>query len=291
MVDAEHQSLLDKLRQGRGVLTPKGRLIAHYILQNPRSTVFLRTHELARECGVSEATVVRFVEQIGYHGYRDFIQALRDVLDTELTLLDRVELTDVDGAEGERLGRVIRDEIHNLNHLYRSLDFEAIRKATDLLRDSSRVYVVGSRLSYTFAYYLGWSLTKIRSRVRILKGSDSTCIDWLTICDEPVLVVMIATSRYPNELLRLAKFVRRCGHTLMVIADSPLCPLGQFADLELLAPCEHFPIVGSPSTISCLINCLIVELVSRDGKDLKAHQEKLEQAFLENDILFNLEKK
>lgn len=290
MAASQRQSLLDKLRQGLDGLTPKGRVLANYILQNPRSTVFLRTCELARECGVSEATVVRFVEQIGYRGYRDFIRALRDVLDTELTLPDRVELTDMKGAEGERMGRVIRDEIQNLNRLYRSLDPESIRQAADMLRDANRVYVVGSRLSYTFAYYLGWSLTKIRSRVRILKGSDSTCIDWLTICDEPLLVVMIATSRYPNELLRLAKFVWRCGHTLMVIADSSLCPLGQFAHLELLAPCEHFPIVGSPSTISCLINCLIVELINRDGKALKAHQEKLEQAFVENDILFNLEK-
>ena len=33
-----------------------------------------------------------------------------------------------------------------------------------------------------------------------------------------------------------------------------------------------------------------LELASRDGAPLKSHQEKLEQAYLENDILFNLDR-
>jgi hypothetical protein len=71
-------------------------------------------------------------------------------------------------------------------------------------------------------------------------------------------VVIIATTRYPNELIRLGKMVRRLGHTLLVIADSALCPY------------------------------LVLELASRKGDPLKEHQEKLEQAYRENDILFNL---
>ena len=69
--------------------------------------------------------------------------------------------------------------------------------------------MAGSRLSYTFAYYLGWSLTKVRRGVQILKGSDSTTIDWLTNAPDDSLVVVITTSRYPNELIRVGKVARR----------------------------------------------------------------------------------
>jgi|GEM_PF-137808 len=284
-------SLFQRLNRCREDLTPKAKVLCDYILQHPRQAVFQRVRELARSCGVSEATVVRFVEQLGYDGYKDFIQALKDHVDTELTLVDRVQLAKMDGPETERLGRVILEEIRNLKSLYESLDVETIRRTVDLLREARTIYVVGSRLSYTFAYYFGWSLTKLRTGVTILKGSDSTAIDRLTLCPESALVVMVATTRYPNELIRLAKVVRRNHHTLLLITDSPLCPLSQFAQLTLIAPCEHFPIVGSPSTISCLINCLIVEMIHRNGDDLRRHQEKLEKAFLENDILFNLEKR
>jgi DNA-binding MurR/RpiR family transcriptional regulator len=176
----------------------------------------------------------------------------------------------------------------NLKQFYETVDMDVLNGVVDFLKKSSSIYVIGSRLSYTFAYYLGWSLTKVRQGVHIIKGSDSTAIDWLTIAAPESLVIIIATSRYPNELIRLGKMARRLEQTLLVIADSSLCPLTQFAHLSLIAPSKHIPFIGSPTTISCVINYLVLELASRNGDQLKKHQEKLEQAYRENDILFNL---
>jgi DNA-binding MurR/RpiR family transcriptional regulator len=81
--------LIDKITAGMDGLTPKGRILGEYIISQPRKAVFMTTKELAEACEVSEATVVRFVAGIGYDRYSDFQQALRDFVDTELTLLDR----------------------------------------------------------------------------------------------------------------------------------------------------------------------------------------------------------
>ncbi len=270
-------------------LTPKGRVLGKYILDNPRKAVFMTTKELAETCDVSEATVVRFVSQLGYETYSIFLQALRDFVDTELTLLDRSDLSGMKGPGVDRLSRVLFEEMDNLRQFFESIDMEDLNAAVDYLADSQTIYVIGSRLSYTFAYYLGWSLTKVRQNVHILKGSDSAAIDWLSIANPGSLAVIIATSRYPNELIKLGKIARRLDHTLLVITDSSLCPLTQDAHLSLVAPSKHIPFIGSPTTISCIINYLVLELASRDGDQLKAHQEKLEQAYQENNILFNLD--
>jgi len=271
-------------------LTPKARILGNYILQNPRKAVFMTTKELAQTCQVSEATVVRFVSQLGYKGYGAFQQALRDFVDTELTMLDRTDLSSMTGPDTNRLGRVVFEEMENLKLFLESVDMDILNKMVDFLEKSNSIYVIGSRLSFTFAYYLGWSLTKIRQDVHILKGSDSTTIDWLTIAAPESLVIIIATTRYPNELIRLGKMVRRLGQTLIVVADSSLCPLTQFAHLSLVAPSKNIPFIGNPTTISCIINYLVLELASRNGDRLKKHQEKMEQAYRENDILFNLYK-
>lgn len=280
--------LLQRLSANRADLTPKARVIADYILNNPRKVIFMTTKELARAARVSEATVVRFVNQLGYRGYGDFLQELRDIIDTELTLIDRVGLTDMKAPESERFRRVVYSEIDNLKQLHETLAQDEVNRAVDLLHSSSAVYVVGSRLSYTFAYYLGWSLTKIRTRVQIMRGSDSTCIDFLTIAPADSLVVIFATTRYPNELIRLGKLAKRLALTLLVITDGALCPLIPFADLSIVAPSRHIPLIGSPTTLACLINFFVVELAARRGADLQAHQERLEKVYLENDVLFNL---
>ena len=281
--------LMKKIVEHHSSLTPKGQILGDYILKNPRKVVFMTIRDLAVACQVSEATVVRFVSRLGYDGYSAFLQALRDLVDTELTLLDRVDLSNMNGPGAERFRRVVFEEINNLKQLYTRTDMVVIDKVVDYLEKSSTIYVIGSRLSYTFAYYMGWSLTKVRQNVHILKGSDSTTIDWLTIAPTKSLVIIIATSRYPNELIRVGKLVRRLGKNLLVIADSSLCPLIQFAHMTLIAPSQHFPLIGSPTPLSCLINYIVIELASRDGKELKEHQAKLEQSYRENDILFNLE--
>lgn len=281
--------LMKKIFEHHSSLTPKGQILGDYILKNPRKVVFMTTRELAAACQVSEATVVRFVSQLGYEGYGEFLQALRALVDTELTLLDRVDLSDMNVPGAERFRRVVFEEIDNLKELYAKIDMDVIDKVMDYLQKISNIYVIGSRISYTFAYYMGWSLTKVRQGIRILKGSDSTTIDWLTIAPPDSFVVIIANSRYPNELIKVGKLVRRLGMTLLVIADSSLCPLIQFAHMTLIAPSQHFPLIGSPTPLSCLINYIVIELASRDGKELKVHQEKLEQSYRENDILFNID--
>ncbi|GEM_PF-6340781 len=59
-------------------LSPKAQILGNYIIQKPSEAVFMTTRELAETCNISEATVTRFVSALGYHGYTDFIRALRE---------------------------------------------------------------------------------------------------------------------------------------------------------------------------------------------------------------------
>jgi DNA-binding MurR/RpiR family transcriptional regulator len=283
-------ALQDRMGKIFDELTPKSRIIGDYVKENPLKVVFMTVAELAKACAVSEATVVRFVRQLGYGGYSDFQLSLRDFVDTELTLLDRVDLADMVEPGAERFRRVVSEEIDNLRQLFEHADIEQMGRAVSLLYSSPQIYVIGSRLSYALSHYLGWSLTKVRGGIQILKGSDKTTIDWLTISPADVLVVVITVSRYPNELIRLAKLAKRLDRQLLVLTDSSACPIIHEADESLIAPSSHIPLIGSPTSLSCLITYLVKELASRYGDELKKHQEKLEQAYWENDVLFNLKK-
>jgi DNA-binding MurR/RpiR family transcriptional regulator len=288
MKDSQSHPVIKGIMKQFDTLTPKGRVLGSYIIQNPRKAVFMTTKELSEACGVSEATVVRFVGQLGYSGYGEFLQALRDFVDSGLTLPDRVDLPGMKGPGTDLLHRVVFEEMNNLRQFYETIDLKMLSRIVDQLHNSPAVYVIGSRVSYTFAYYLGWSLTKVRKGVNILKGSDSTAIDWLTNAPDNSLVVLITTSRYPNELIRMGKVARRLGHNLLVITDNNLCPVIPFAHLSLVVPSRSIPLIGFPTTISCIINYLVLELVNRHHPQLKEHQEKLEQMYMENDILFNM---
>ena len=290
-MESHEHPLMQGIAKHHASMTPKGRIIAEYTVKNPRQVVFMTINELSDACRVSEATVFRFVTQLGYKGYGEFIQMLRDFVNIELTILDRVDLSDMTMADMDHFHRIVIEEIDNLKQLSKAIHPDDIEQVVDYLHTSPTIYIIGSRLSYAFAYYMGWSLGKIRPDIHVLKGSDSTTIDRLTIASTPSLIVIITTSRYPNELIRIGKISRHRGHTLLLITDSAICPLVQFAHLSLVAPSRHVPVIGDPTSLICLINHIIFKLAGRSGKSFKRHQEKLEQAYYEHDILFNLDKK
>jgi DNA-binding MurR/RpiR family transcriptional regulator len=245
--------------------------------------------ELAEACKTSEATVIRFIDSCGYKGYSDFQQDLKGFLDTGLSLLDRADLQGINKPGMNRLNNVVLDELSNLQYLYETIDIKKLEHVVKAIAESPTVFVAGSRLSYTFAYFLGWSLTRIRKGVQTLKGSDTTCIDMLANAPENSLVVMIATTRYPNELIKLAKLIRREGHTLVVITDNNMCPIIQFSHHCLKIPINSIAYIGNTSNMMCILKYIVQELASRQGEALQEHQKKLEQVYLENDILFNIQ--
>ena len=269
-------------------LTPKGKKLARFILENPTKAVFLATRDLADKAGVSEATVVRFVRQIGYSTYSEFKNELRKHIDSELTLIERKEMT-ISETEKNGLEQTVAQEIDNLKALLESVDRDQARKIVELLSSPASVYIVGSRLSYHAAYYMGWAMTKIRKDVNILKGSDRTSLDWLTVAREESVVVIVAISRYPNELIRVGKYAKQLGMKLVVIADSIACPLIQFSHYHLVTRPKTIPFYESSSSMLCLIIHLLNEVIKKKGNDVQTHQENLEKAYRENDILFNLD--
>lgn len=269
-------------------LTVKGKLLAEFVLSKPDKAVFMTTRKLAAAVNASEATVVRFVRQLEYASYALFIKALRSHIDIELTLIDRNKLINpVVRNEDAVLEMLTNQDIENIRAMGKSINLSEVKKIKKILKKSETVNVIGSRLSYAPAFYLCWAMAKIRKNVNIFKGSDKTTIDHLIFASQGSVVVIIATSRYPNELIQIGKLAKRHKLKLILLTDSSSCPLVQFSDHVLIAPLKTMPFLGNPASLISLINYLVHSLAADMGKDMKQHQKKLEQAYLENDILFN----
>ncbi|MEP7154728.1 MAG: glucokinase [Betaproteobacteria bacterium] len=65
-------SILDRIRQSMGDMSPKERRVANLVLQRPRSILNDPILEIARASDVSQPTVVRFCRTLGCEGVSDF---------------------------------------------------------------------------------------------------------------------------------------------------------------------------------------------------------------------------
>ena len=90
----DQQLLIDRLNRSGRRLSKSHLRIAQYIAEHYDKAVFMTALMLAKNCDVSESTVVRFAVVMGYDGYPELQAALRELVRHRLTSVQRFD-TDV----------------------------------------------------------------------------------------------------------------------------------------------------------------------------------------------------
>jgi DNA-binding MurR/RpiR family transcriptional regulator len=93
---------------------------------------------------------------------------------------------------GDTLIKLRIVEMNNLRYLFEHFDMEALDKATELILNANRVYVLGLRTSSTLSNYLGFYLDVILNNVKVLNNSgvNSLYEEIIRIKDNDLLIVI-----------------------------------------------------------------------------------------------------
>ena len=67
--------------------------IASFIINHYDKAAYMTAIKLGNEIGVSESTVVRFAEQLGFDGYPELRKKIQSTVRTRLTSIQRIEVT------------------------------------------------------------------------------------------------------------------------------------------------------------------------------------------------------
>jgi DNA-binding MurR/RpiR family transcriptional regulator len=287
MILPKNNTLAARIAANSMSFTPLDKLLAEYLIHKTREAVFLSARELAQKNGVSLATVVRFVRHLGYSNYREFLRDIREQMDIRLSLPDRAAMLENGSSLEHRIEREIAGEIENLRNLKTLLDMSLLHSIAERIWHAPQVAIIGARMSLSISCYFSWALSRIKPQIIHLDGGNKNSLDWLTLSSKETLVIVFTVMRYPNDLLRISRVVRNQGKELIVVADSRRCPMFEFSRYHLSVPCQNFPLVGNPSAIACVANCLIYCMIYNHREEVKKHHSILETFYRENDIFFN----
>ena len=89
----ENADLIKLIQLNFSKLSKSQKLIAEYIMANYDKAAFMTAAKLGEVVGVSESTVVRFANTLGYDGYRDLQNDLHELVKNKLTTVQRISLT------------------------------------------------------------------------------------------------------------------------------------------------------------------------------------------------------
>ncbi len=119
-----------------------------YVLKNIRKVKDMSIRELAKECYVSTTTIVRFVQKIGFKGYRDFTDLIRFTIMNE-----NDDIVPTSFRKGDYMG----DYVLNVVETLRVLSQDQMKSLIQMLKGCKNIYFSGyglSREAARYAYHL-----------------------------------------------------------------------------------------------------------------------------------------
>ncbi len=265
------------------------KLIAQFIIDHYDKAAFMTAAKIGETVDVSESTVVRFASSIGYSGYPELQKALQVLIKNKLTTVQRISLDDDVINDSEKLHKkIIKNEMNNMRNLYESIDIEALDKATDIILNARKVYILGLRTSSTLSNYLGFYLDVILDNVKILNNSgvNSLYEEIIRIKEDDVLIV-ISYPRYSKITIDATKFVKERNAKIVAITDTESSPVHQLANVSLLAKSNIVSFIDSLVVPLGIINNLIINISLQEKEDIVEYYNRLEQLWDNHSIYQN----
>ena len=236
--------------------------IANIVLREPLKVEAYSCHRLANYANVSDSTVMRFVNTIGYEKYSDFRQAISDESKHQMNLSEHIVLA-TENAKGKNVAKQsIRMDIRNLNDIVDYLDPDIISKFVDATILSKRKFIIGfdndeimARLAYNY-------LLPIFDNVSLLLTSDDSFLHLysLTKNDQVIIFASNATKR----LMSIAKYAKSKNAIVSVITNQESNPITEFANHIVVSKSTGLSFNESVAGYSSVINALTVEIMKKD---------------------------
>lgn len=281
----DDMNLLQRIEAKKKNFSKSQKRLAAYIMEDYGRASVLTAQKLGESAGVSESTVVRFAYQLEYDGYPELQSALRVLVKTKASSVERLNLIAKMSEKGDLLDYILHKDADRIRTSSELLDKLEFGKAVDLLDTADTIYILGTKSSSYIAGLFGYYLNIFMDHVKVIESNNVLdTMEQLDKIKEGDVFVGISFPRYSKRTLQAMEFARRSGAKTIAISDHGKAPLMASADCRLAVKSDVLGIVDSLVAAQSLINSLIIALSVKRKDDVERRLNKLEKLWNEYNV-------
>lgn len=201
-------------------LSPGKKKVARFILRNLNESSYLTLAQLQKKTQVSEATIIRFAYTIGFAGYTEMQNYVRDyVFHTEST--DKT-------SEVQHVNTMSKD-MQLIQEISNTLNDADIATTVQYLHEAKMIYVLGNNTSYASAYWFSYVLSNYKAQVKVVDKDDMN--KHLLDMQSDDVVLAISFPRYHKDTVHFFNQAKMMGARTIAITDAQVSPIYKSADI------------------------------------------------------------
>ena len=275
----------ERIRAVYSTLSKGQKKIANAVLYEYEKVAYLTAARLGDLVGVSESTVVRFADELGFEGYSQFQLAVQELVRIKLTPNQRIEITKQRIGHGDVIDNVMESDISKIKHTLEGLDRQAFSDSVDAILGAKNIYIMGARSSEPIARLLAYNLSLIFDNVKLVVPTSSAEVfeQMYSVTAEDV-VIAFSFPRYSSKMINGVKFARQKEAKVVAFTDSVVSPIAEFANCLLIAQSDMASFMDSLVAPLSIINAIVIEITSRREKEITDRFEALEKLWDEYEV-------
>lgn len=275
----------ERIRAIYSTLSKGQKKIANAVLNDYDKVAYLTAARLGNMVGVSESTVVRFADELGFEGYSQFQLAVQELVRIKLTPNQRIEITKQRIGRGDVIDNVMESDINKIKYTMERLDRRAFIEAVDSIISAKTIYITGARASEPIARHLAYNLSLIFDNVKfIVPTSSSEVFEQMYSIGGDDVVIAFSFPRYSTKMINGIKFARQKEAKVVVVTDSDVSPLAEYSHCLLIAQSDMASFMDSLVAPLSIINAIIIEITSRREKEITERFDALEKLWDEYEV-------
>ncbi len=227
-----------KIRAIKASLSSSEAKIANFVLNSPNAIRELSSQELAKVTSVSQSSIIKFTQKLGYKGYPAFKLAIIDALSDsapESQLHGEITLTDDLTQLAEKLLYSKMSVLTETKNLNEKAPFE---KAVDLIKNAKRIIISGLGGSGIVGIDFSYKLQKLG--MPAMAGTDiHALLAYVTTFSKDDLVFAISESGETHEIVAITEQARKNNCKVISLTKYGTTAISDNADIKLYSVAEN----------------------------------------------------
>ena len=270
------KSVIDPIHRFYDGLSARERKVADFILESPGEISMYPASELARLVGVSNSTVTRFVQRVGFGSYEEMRLAAREARSWGSPLFLAGREGNGKAAPEELIASFSEHEANAMRQALEALTPALVDELAEALGGARRLGFLGFRNSHYFAAYARWQFIQFRPDTRLLPGPGETLAEGIADFGPEDMVVVVGVRRVVGALRRCLSALAARKVRVLLIADPSARGTPALARWAITCPVENPHVLDSYAGVLAVLRLLAFATLKQLDKRGRERLEAIE---------------
>lgn len=257
--------------------------VGDLFFREPIFLAFSSALEVGRRVNVSESTVIRWTQKLGYKGYAEFQHVVQRKLAEER--LEKAEQKMPEPvAEQSFLRNLLDADISTIAKLKESINEKELLQVVDKISQAERIFVTGNFCDYGIAHWFSNWLNLALDHSEMLYPSTGEYYTQLSKMGKGDLVIAFVFPRYTKLVIDALKSAKAQGADVIVLTDSAESPALAYADCALPVSVNSSLNIDSYTSVHALLTSIMRFIYVKDQDKVNGNWAKAEEIYKERNL-------